>query len=135
MNRPPVHRPSNIPRSAAAVADALDLHSAIAKSLAANPVHEDTLRRAVWTYVGAERDAGASPGLVIMTLSELVERSALTPLAIQHAVTRSVILWCVEAYFGHLGGDVMGRDEAAFADAPVFPDERAALDEALVGER
>jgi len=31
---------------------------------------------------------------------------------------RRVILWCVEAYFGHLGGDVLGREADAFADLP-----------------
>lgn len=108
------------PRSAAGIADALDLHSAIVAALAAQPVHEQTLRQAVWTYVGAERNAGASPGRVIVTLTELVEAAGLTPPAVQLAFTRSVILWSVEAYFGHLGGDVVGRDASAFADAPVL---------------
>jgi hypothetical protein len=30
-----------------------------------------------------------------------------------------VILWCVEAYFGHLGGYVVGRERQAFSDSPI----------------
>jgi len=31
-------------------------------------------------------------------------------------VTRRVILWCVEAYFGHLGGAAIGSDSGSAPD-------------------
>jgi hypothetical protein len=31
---------------------------------------------------------------------------------------RQIILWCVEAYFGHVGGDVLGRDVRAGPSLP-----------------
>ena len=110
----------NVPRSrsAADVEDTLDLRSVIANALAATPVDEMSLRRGVWTYVGAERDAGTSPGHVIMQLTDLIEDATITTLADRQALMRSVILWCVEAYFGHLGGDVVGRYGIAVADVP-----------------
>lgn len=105
-------------RSALELADAADLRSVIAAALAANPVDEDALRRGVWTLVGTERDAGASPGQVIMSLTDLVGEAGLAPFSEQQARLRRVILWCVEAYFGHLGGDVLGREPHAFGDLP-----------------
>lgn len=101
-----------------AVEDSQDLRSVISKALAAKPVDEASLRRGVWTYVGAERHAGTSPGHVIMALTDLIEVATITPLADRQALTRNVILWCVEAYFGHLGGDVVGRDGMALSDVP-----------------
>jgi len=104
-------------RGASELADAAQLRATIAKELAATPVDEEALRRDVWTYVGTERHAGASPGQVIMALTDLVGGgSGAAPL--QQARLRRVILWCVEAYFGHLGGDVVGREDDAFADVP-----------------
>ena len=100
-------------------ADARDLRSVIAAALATTPVDEDALRRGVWTYVGAERHAGESPGRVIMALTELLEKARLEPASARQPLMRLVILWCVEAYFGHLGGDVVGRDGAAFSDSPI----------------
>jgi hypothetical protein len=44
-----------------------------------------------------------------MTLTELIEGSKTTPVMEQQTVMRRVILWCVEAYFGHLGGGIDGR--------------------------
>ena len=105
-------------RSPADVEDALDLRSVIASALAATPVDEMSLRRGVWTYVGAERNAGTSPGHVIMALTDLIEAATIAPAADRQALMRSVILWCVEAYFGHLGGDVAGRNGRAFSDVP-----------------
>jgi hypothetical protein len=105
-------------RSAASLADAHDLRSGIAAALIATPVDEVRLRRGVWTYVSAERHAGTSPGHVIMALTELVEASEIFPPTVRQAVMRHVILWCVEAYFGHLGGDVVGRSGIAFSDTP-----------------
>jgi hypothetical protein len=100
------------------LADSADLRSVIAAALAAKPVDEDALRRGIWTLVGTERDAGASPGQVIMSLTDLVGQAGLAPVAEQQARLRRVILWCVEAYFGHLGGDVHGREPDAFGDLP-----------------
>jgi hypothetical protein len=93
--------------------DRQDLESVISQALAARPIKESMLRRGVWTYVGEERDAGTSPGRVILTLTELIEKSKTTSRMEQQAVMRRVILWCVEAYFGHLGGQI---DTPAVAD-------------------
>lgn len=101
------------------LADAQDLRSVIAAALATMPVDQESLRRGVWTYVGAERHAGASPGRVIVTLTELVEEAMLEPESLREPIMRRVILWCVEAYFGHLGGDRVGRDRDAFSDTPI----------------
>ena len=97
-------------RTSAQLADAQDLRSVIVAGLAARPIQEQSLRRGVWTYVGAERDAGASPAHVIMALTELVDDAKVTPKSAHESLTRQVILWCVEAYFGHLGGEDAGRD-------------------------
>ena len=110
--------PEHAVRSAQELADVADLRSVIAAALAAKPVDEDSLRRGVWTLVGTERDAGASPGQVIMALTDLVGEAGLAPFSVQQARLRRVILWCVEAYFGHLGGDVLGREPDAFGDLP-----------------
>lgn len=104
-------------RSAASLADAQDLRSGIAAALSLTPVDEQLLRRGVWSYVGAERHNGTSPGHVIMALTELVEASAIVPPTVRQSLMRHVILWCVEAYFGHLGGDVVGRNGNALSDA------------------
>ncbi len=96
-------------RGAAELADAADLRSAVAASLAAVPINEIALRRDVWMLVGTARGAGASPGQVITTLTDLVDETAFTPISVRQARLRQIILWCVEAYFGHLGGDVLGR--------------------------
>lgn len=109
--------PDHTMRSALELADAADLRSVIAAALAAKPVDEDALRRGIWTLVGTERDAGASPGQVIMALTDLVGEAGLEPVS-EQARLRRVILWCVEAYFGHLGGDVLGREADAFGDLP-----------------
>jgi hypothetical protein len=104
------------PRTVEALADSADLRSVMSRALAAEPVDEAALRRAVWTYVGGERHAGVSPGHVIMAVTRSIEEANLTPHEQRLAVTRRVILWCVEAYFGHLGGDVVGSDESALSD-------------------
>jgi len=106
MNRPSApHAPT---RTLAQLEDSQDLESVIAKSLAARPIDTSMLRRGVWTYVGEERRAGTSPGRVILTLTELIEQSKSTSEMEQQAVMRRVILWCVEAYFGQLGGQNLG---------------------------
>jgi hypothetical protein len=108
-----------------ALADMRDLRSAIATALAAKPIYDQSLRRAVWTYVSAERDAGASPGPVIMALTEIVEAARITPASVSQALTRRVILWCVEAYFGQLGGsDVSLRESETAYPLPVLVSRR-----------
>lgn len=118
MDRP--RNDASADRGTAAVADAQDLRSVISAALSAKPVDEHSLRRGVWTYVGAERHAGASPGHVILALTKLVERARIAPTSARQALMRRVILWCVEAYFGHLGGDAVGGDGHAIS-APRMP--------------
>lgn len=111
-------------RGVESLADAQDLRSVISAALTATPVDEQSLRRGVWTYVGGERDAGTPPGRVIVALTELVEAAPISTQTARDALTRDVILWCVEAYFGHLGGKGVGRgSDAPSADA-VAPDAR-----------
>jgi len=117
MSRPGNGRPAY--RSIEEVADAHDLRAVISAALAATPVDEQSLRRGVWTYVSAERNAGTSPGHVIMALTDLVEYADLAQQQLRQELLRRVILWSVEAYFGHLGGDVLGRDGRAFSDMTV----------------
>jgi hypothetical protein len=93
------------PRSAHQLIDSADLRAAIAQALDAVPIHDETLRHAVWTFVDTERHAGTSPGEVIVALKDLMSQAQVASLPQQHA---AVILWCVEAYFGHLGGDLHG---------------------------
>jgi hypothetical protein len=92
----------------------------IAAALAATPVDEQSLRRGVWTFVGAERDLGTSPGYVIVALTDLVEASHIASPPTRRSVMRQVILWCVEAYFGHLGGEAVGASADAPSLAPVL---------------
>jgi hypothetical protein len=92
--------------------DARDLRAAIDEALARPADDERALRRAVWTYVRAERDVGVAPGVVIVALTDRVERAIAEP-GLRRDRTRDVILWCVEAYFGHLGGDALGREDLA----------------------
>ncbi len=99
-------------RSLEAIADSADLRSVMSTALAATPIDEPSLRRGVWTYVGGERAAGVSPGHIIMALTRVIEDANLKPSECL-ALTRRVILWCVEAYFGHLGGESVQPEPAA----------------------
>ncbi|HVH17231.1 MAG TPA: hypothetical protein VNF72_02920 [Myxococcota bacterium] len=83
--------------------DSLDLRAAIVQALAAAPIDEQTVRDGVWTYVRGEREVGVAPGVVILALTDMVERAKIVPDTARAARTREVILWCVEAYFGHRG--------------------------------
>ena len=74
------------------------------------------LRDGVWTYVRGERAVGVAPGVVILALTDMVERAKIAPDVARIARTRDVILWCVEAYFGQPGGVAVGRDRAASVD-------------------
>ena len=103
-----------------ALADARDLRSVISAALIATPLDEQSLRRGVWTYVVAERDAGMAPGHVILSLTEMVDAAGIEPTAARQEITRRVILWCVEAYFGHLGGGV-GDKNLASSEVPEPP--------------
>jgi hypothetical protein len=77
-----------------------DYRSVIAHSLAKRPFDEESVHDCVCTYVRAERDNGRSASDVIVALSELVERPGGASTAVRHTLTRRVIPWCVEAYFG-----------------------------------
>jgi hypothetical protein len=84
--------------------DARDLRAAIVEALGATPIDEQIVRDAVWTYVRGEREVGVAPGVVILALTDMVDRAKIVPDAARDARTREVILWCVEAYFGQRGG-------------------------------
>jgi hypothetical protein len=92
------------------MADAADVRSAVVKSLAASPVSDEVLQRSVWTFVAVERDAGETPTAVIVKLTELFDEARISPVSVYQARRRQVMRWCVEAYFGHLAGDVSGPD-------------------------
>lgn len=108
MDRLPPARAAT--RTVAQLLSAHDLRAAIIETLTATPLDEQALRDAVWTYVRGEREVGVAPGVVILALTEMVEAAKLVPKEAALLRTRQVILWCVEAYFGHLGGDALGRD-------------------------
>ena len=93
-------------RSVEDLADAKELRAAISAALVHAPFDEHALRCAVWSFVGAERSAGVAPALVITRLTGLIDAARIAPRSAHLGLTRRVILWCVEAYFGHLNGDV-----------------------------
>jgi len=69
--------------------------------------------------VRGEREVGVAPGVVILALTDMVDRAKIVPDAARAARTRDVILWCVEAYFGQRGGAPVGGDREASVGAPV----------------
>lgn len=91
-------------RSVEDLAEAKDLRSAISAALTDDPIDEQTLRRAVWSFVGTERHAGIPPAEIITRLTGLIDDANVAPISVRRALTRQVILWCVEEYFGQLGG-------------------------------
>jgi len=97
-------------RSVEDLADARELRAAISAALAEAPMDEHTVRCAVWSFVGNERRAGVPPALVITRLTGLIEDAKISPLSVRLALTRRMILWCVEEYFGRLGGDAFAMD-------------------------
>ena len=113
MDRLPPARAAT--RTVAQLITANDFRAAIVEILTATPLDEQVLRDAVWTYVRGEREVGVAPGVVILALTEMVEAAKLVPKETSLLRTRQVILWCVEAYFGHLGGDALGRDRESMA--------------------
>ena len=94
------------------LADAKDRRTMISTALAERPIDEHALRCAVWSFVGTERRAGVPPALVIVRLTGLVDSANIVPMPARLALTRRVILWCVEEYFGHLGGDALAMHSA-----------------------
>jgi hypothetical protein len=109
--------PKSPERNISELADALDLRAAISSALRTTPVDHHSLRRAVWTYVGVESNAGKSPGQIILALTGLVTAAKIEPLTAREAIGQRMTLWCVEAYFGHLGGDVVGQGGDARSDS------------------
>ena len=99
-------------RSIEDLADAKELRAVISAALAETPINVNTVRCAVWSFVGTERRAGVPPALVISRLTTLIDDANIVPMAVRFALTRSVILWCVEEYFGHLGGDALSMAAA-----------------------
>src|SRR4051812_2046757 len=99
-------------RSVEDLADAKELRSAIRAALVEAPIDEHKLRCAVWSFVGAERRADIPPAVVIARLTALIDDADIAPIPARLAVTRRIILWCVEEYFGHLGGDALAMDTA-----------------------
>jgi hypothetical protein len=97
-------------RSVEDLADSKELRSVISTILANPPIDEHDLRCAVWSFVGVERRAAVPPALVITRLTELIDDDNAVPLAARPALTRRMILWCVEEYFGHLGGNALAMD-------------------------
>lgn len=107
MTRFPPNRAAT--RTLAQHNDAGEMRAVIAEVLGAPQVDEQRLRDAVWAYVRGEREVGVAPGLVILALTKAVEDANVSPADAALARTREVILWCVEAYFGQLGGNLPGR--------------------------
>jgi hypothetical protein len=114
MDRLPPARAAT--RTLAQHRDARDLRAVVVDALTAAPIDEQALRDGVWTYVRGERQIGVAPGIVILALTDMVERARIVPDDVRTARTRDVILWCVEAYFGQLGGTDIGRARAASVD-------------------
>jgi len=117
MDRFPPSRAAT--RTLAQHLDARDLRAVIVQTLASVSIDEQTLRDAVWTYVRAEREVGVAPGVVILALTDMVERAKIVPDAARDARTREVILWCVEAYFGQRGGAPAVEDHELSRGEPV----------------
>lgn len=111
-------RKTPVKRTVDDLIDAADLRASISEALNATPINDEALRRAVWTFVGTERNAGETPGHVIVALTELMTAAQITSIAERQAATRRVILWCVEAYFGHLGGDHHGGQAEVLVEEP-----------------
>ena len=117
MDRLPPARAAT--RTLAQHRDARDLRAVVVDALTAVPIDEQALRDGVWTYVRGERQIGVAPGIVILALTDMVERARIVPDGARIARTRDVILWCVEAYFGQLVGAEVDRGRGASADESV----------------
>ena len=106
-------------RTFAQAEDTKDLEAVISAALTASPIDITALRRGVWTYVGEERHVGTPPGWVILELTKLIDASIRTSPMERAAVTKRVILWCVEAYFGQLGGEIAWQPVEGDAVLPI----------------
>lgn len=115
MDRLPPARAAT--RTVAQHNDARDLRSVIVDALAATPVDQQGLRDGVWTFVRGEQEVGVAPGVVILALTDMIERAKIVPEDARLAWTREVILWGVEAYFGQLGGVAVGQRRGSSRDA------------------
>jgi len=102
------------------LADARELREAISTALAHSPMNDQDLRCAVWSFVGLERRGGVPPAVVIGRLTALIDDSPARPSVDRSALTRRVILWCVEEYFGHFGGNVLASDPPHAVPEPSF---------------
>ena len=111
-------------RTAEDLADSKELRASISSALEQTPIDEHKLRCAVWSFVGPERRAGVPPALVITRLTGLIDASKALPAPARADLTRQVILWCVEAYFGCLGGDVWGERFEPDSQIPPLASER-----------
>jgi hypothetical protein len=100
---------------------ARDLRAVITAALDATPVDDESLRRSVWTYVRAERDAGSSPPSVVALLTQLVDASTIGLPSVRQSVKRWMIRSCVQAYFGYHADEVVGGDLAASVDPITTP--------------
>ena len=109
-------RNSVLLRSVEDLADATDLRAVISKELVRSPIDESALRCAVWSFVGTERRAGIAAAVIIARLTALVDEATGVPIPARLALTRRMILWCVEEYFGRLDGEVLGNGAAASLD-------------------
>jgi hypothetical protein len=118
-------------RSVEDLADAKELRTVISMALARSPIDESALRCAVWSFVGTERRAGVPPALVITRLTGLIDEAGIVPTVSRLSLTRDVILWCVEEYFGCLGGNVL--DDTMLHDDPLVVE--AVSDAAAVSQR
>ena len=97
-------------RSVEDLADAKELRSVISAALATEPMDEYALRCAVWSFVGAERGAGVPPALIMTRLTALIDNANTASVQVRLALTRRVVLWCVEEYLGQLGGGSLAMD-------------------------
>jgi len=90
-------------------------HAAIATALTVKPVHEQSLRRAVWAYVDAGRDRGAVLGELIVTLTDLADAANIAPTSVRQALMRGMIVWGTEEYFRHPSDAAHGPRVGAIA--------------------
>jgi hypothetical protein len=99
-------------RSVEDLAEAKELRAAVAAVLRGAPIDDRALQCAVWNFVGHERRAAVLPAVVISRLTILIDSANIVPAPVRLALTRRVILWCVEEYFGRLGCDVLAMNSA-----------------------
>src|SRR5687768_10546868 len=77
-------------RTFAGLEDARDLRAAIAAALGTTPLDEQLLRDGIWTYVGAERDAGVPPDRVISALAGIIAAAPIASVSAAASLQRRV---------------------------------------------